>query len=398
VARSALEGSFAVLSAAIETSISELLEVLEKSAYEVVCCRHVSHLTTASGQEIQVGDVTVVPEPDGIIGLTGRIQQEINGAARASSHEDQTVFDPPHSLLIIRETAQETRPFQVGSRLSAKLERFLFTARLLTAGTAQSTYEVSGTTTLVSRISPRMRTFGKGMFDLLVRRTVRLSGDEGIAFATLGGLIDAANVKREGMVATSFDVAVSKFNISHGSSSPFEHLVDLATALEAVLIGADKETEGLTLRLRTRAAALLATADDHARALFDDVGQLYMLRSKLVHGGQIRQRDLHKIVARISTMPAEVAGAERHLGVALHYAVDRMRDVVRRAILARLCLAAGPDPLWPFDGDTTVDAILADDVQRAAWRTQWHEHLDALGVGYAASRARRAVDFTSLDT
>jgi hypothetical protein len=244
VARCAREGSYAALGAAVETSISELLEVLEKSAYEVVCCRHVSHLTTASGQEIQVGDVTVVPETDGIIGLTGRIQQEINGAARAWNREDQTVFDPPHSLLIIRETAQEAPPFQVGGRLSGKLERFLFIARLLTAGTAQSTYEVSGTTTLVSRMSPRMRTFGKGMFDLLVRRTVRLSGDEGIAFATLGELIDAANVKREGMVATSFDVALSKFNLSHSGSSPFEHLVDLATALEAVLIGADKETQG----------------------------------------------------------------------------------------------------------------------------------------------------------
>ena len=43
-----------------------------------------------------------------------------------------------------------------------------------------------------------------------------------------------------------------------------------------------------------------------------------------------------------------------------------MRDLVRRAILARLCLAAKPDPLWPFAGDATVDAILADDAQRAA--------------------------------
>jgi len=73
------------------------------------------------------------------------------------------------------------------------------------------------------------------------------------------------------------------------ASNPYEQLVDLATALEAALIGAERETEGLTLRLRSRVAALLATDDDPARALFDDVNHLYGLRSKLVHGGQITQ-------------------------------------------------------------------------------------------------------------
>lgn len=67
-------------------------------------------------------------------------------------------------------------------------------------------------------------------------------------------------------------------------------LVDLATALEAALLGAERETEGLTLRLRSRTSALLATDDDPARGLFDDVGLLYGLRSKLVHGGQIKRK------------------------------------------------------------------------------------------------------------
>jgi hypothetical protein len=66
------------------------------------------------------------------------------------------------------------------------------------------------------------------------------------------------------------------------------------------------------------------------------------------------------------------------------------RDLVRRAILARLCLAAQPDSLWPFDADTAVDAILADDAQRAAWRAPWHERLAALGVEYAAGPPRSA--------
>jgi len=101
------------------------------------------------------------------------------------------------------------------------------------------------------------------------------------------------------------------------------------------------------LRLRSRVAVLLAVNDDPARALFNDVDHLYRLRSKLVHGGQISEKELRKIIGRISTVPTEAI--ENRFGVALGYAVDRMRDLVRRAILARLCLAAEPHPLWPFE-------------------------------------------------
>src|SRR6266487_3016886 len=37
-----------------------------------------------------------------------------------------------------------------------------------------------------------------------------------------------------------------------------------------------------------------------------------------------------------------------------------------------------------------VDAILADDVRRAAWRERWHARLAALGVEYAAGPARQS--------
>jgi hypothetical protein len=240
-------------------------------------------------------------------------------------------------------------------------------------------------------MNPIMNTFRADWFGGLVRRTVRLSGDEAEAFAALDQLIDAAEVKREGMAATSFDVALAKFNRSHSEDNPYEHLVDLATALEAALIGAERETEGLTLRLRGRVAALLATDDDPAETLFADVGHLYGLRSKLVHGGQISQKELRKAISKISTVPAETV-SEYRFGVAVGHAVDRMRDLVRRAILARLCLAAGPDALWPFADDINVDAILADDAKRTLWRSRWHERIDELGVGEAGSPPSPAVD------
>jgi hypothetical protein len=115
------------------------------------------------------------------------------------------------------------------------------------------------------------------------------------------------------------------------------------------------------------------------------------LRSKLVHGGQIKQKDLRTELRKLSTMPQ--GATDGGFGVAIGYAVDRMRDLVRRAILARLCLAAGPDPLWPFDGSTGVDSLLSDDGIRPHWRERWHQKLAALGIEDAANPPPAAVDF-----
>ena len=374
---------------AISQSIDELIAVLDSRTYEVACCRFVSHLTTQGEHEITLGDITVVPEPEAFGGLTDRIAHEIAGARSAFNRDDPRPFDKPHALLIIRERTEDPEPYEVVQRLSSKLEQFLLLARLFSAGTIYSQFEVQGMTTLVSRMNPFMTEFRGSR--TLVRRTVWLDEQHAPAFEAIGELVDKADVKREGMAATSFDVALAKFNSSHHQESPYETLVDLATALEAILAGGETETEGLTLRLRNRAAALLATDGDSATAIFGDVGLLYGLRSKLVHGGRIKQTDLRRDLRKISTMPE--GEVDHRFGIAIGYAVDRMRDLVRRAILARLCLAAEPDPMWPFSGSIAVDALLADDDARGRWRVSWHNKLAALGVEAAANPPRAAVDF-----
>jgi hypothetical protein len=383
------EDHFDPNSDAVSESIEELLAVLDSPTYEVVCCRFVSHLTTESNAEIALGDITVVPEPEGFGGLTERIAHEIAGGWSAFNRDDPRPSDPPHALLIIRERTDDPEPYEVAQRLSNKLERFLLLARVFTAGTVYSLFEVRGMTTLVSRMNPYMTLFRGSR--ALVRRTVWLNEQDAPAFEAIGELVDRADVKREGMAATSFDVALRKFNSSHHQESPYEDLVDLATALEAILAGGETETEGLTLRLRNRAAALLAADGDPAKAVFGDVGLLYGLRSKLVHGGRIKQNELRRDLGKISMMPE--GEPDNRFGVAIGYAVDRMRDLVRRAILARLCLAAEPDQVWPFGGSIGVDALLSDDETRGRWRASWHDKLAALGVEAAASQPRGAVDF-----
>src|SRR5262249_10100777 len=88
VRRCAREGQFDSHTDAVTEAIDELLRVLDSRAYEVVCCRHVSHVTTTSGDEVRIGDVTVVPEHDGRRELLLRVQDEIRGAARAWNREE----------------------------------------------------------------------------------------------------------------------------------------------------------------------------------------------------------------------------------------------------------------------------------------------------------------------
>lgn len=222
----------------------------------------------------------------------------------------------------------------------------------------------------------------------LIRRTVPLDQNEASGFDRLGKMVDEADVRRDKMAATSFDVAISKFHFARRKTDAYEQLIDLATALEATLLGGDADTAEVTLRLKYRAAALLWCDTDPAQAIFDDVGRLYGLRSRLVHGGDLKSSQLRSMITGIST-----ASDEEAFGISRDRAVDRLRDLVRRAILARMCLAAGDEPLWPFHNQTQVDRALSNPPVAAAWRARWRDDLGQMGVGFAADRARDASEF-----
>lgn len=126
--------------------------------------------------------------------------------------------------------------------------------------------------------------------------------------------------------------------------------------------------------------------------IFKDIGLLYELRSKLVHGGRLHEREIAKLMRSIST----VCDDEGWL-FTLASSVDRLRDLLRRAILARLMLADEPDVIWALGEDSGVDAALADDRLRVNWRKGWHMRLDGIGAGFAAEPARPAVSSISQD-
>lgn len=373
----------------VDESITEMLMVLAEREWEIACCRFVTHLTTATGEPLEVAGIRVIPErrepPPVQHRLAVHIQEEIPGAFAAFNREDPRPYDPPHSLLIATKRA-ESDPYSACERASLSIDRFLRSVRLLTAGTAESAYEVRGPRTLVAGMRPYLVDFGKGSLDSTIRRTVWLDAGMTAAVEGVAVMIESATVERKEMAATSFDVALSRYQRSYGRAGPWDHLVDLATALEAILIAGDSGNEAITFRLRNRAAALLPTSDDPPRAIFDDVGTLYALRSLLVHGGQIKRSKLVNYIGRIST----VADVDM-FGVAVEQAIDRLRDLVRRAILARLCLASEPDPVWPFVGSIRVDEVMTDEAHRVAWRFRWHERMTAMGAEFGIGKPRPAV-------
>jgi hypothetical protein len=148
-------------------------------------------------------------------------------------------------------------------------------------------------------------------------------------------------------------------------------------------------------RLRSASALVqlrcLPQKPDSGTRIFQDVGVLYDLRSALVHGGQLKRSYLRNRVGKISEVPdGEV---DKAFGVSIARAVDRLRDIVRRSILARLCLAYGDEPLWPFGKDVPVDALLADDATRVRWRTQWQQVMRDIDAADSIDAPTSVVEF-----
>ncbi|MBV9662019.1 MAG: hypothetical protein JO337_12765 [Acidimicrobiales bacterium] len=384
IARCSRNGEpFEATATGVEESVTELLAALGSSDAVVAVCRLVSHVTTCDGAPVDLLGVHIVPaEFRG--GIFEEIARHIPGGYSAFNGDDPWPMAQPLSILTVEDRGVDR--YQVASALNARIGRFLRLIRLLYASTCQSFYEVRGETTLVRRLKPYSTVFNGS--HALVQRTVRLSSADEPALVGLSQLLDAVSRQPADMLVTSFGMALAKFAESFQSGGWDEQIVDLTTALEGALSGSS--TTDIILRLKTRAAALLAETDDPAEAIFNDIKHLYDLRSKLVHGGSLRGKDLRKRNYAISTVPHDAPA-----GTATAYMVDRLRDLVRRALLMRICLGGEPVTPWPIDNDEDVDAKLADDATRVEWRKAWRERLASIGAPDAAGRARDAGEFYS---
>ena len=372
--------------AAITDSIEELVRAVTADAWDVACCRVVSHLRTVDGQPWSLGDLQVVPVTGDASAHRRTVCEVINSVIAGSGvamrrSEAAEMFAPPEAVIVTRTVS--AKPFEVVDELSVQIGQLMLAARLLQAGTAQTMYEVRGETSMVRRLRPTLYLFNGQVGPMsrtqMVRRDVVLGPEDQQRIVGLQALIEQAYEPRPEMIVTSFALAVQRHEMSFHAATPYDQIVDLMTALEGAM-GGDSKSDVL-LRLRTRCAALLSTKRDPAPTIFKDVGRLYDLRSTLVHGGDMKTKDLLRIFGSLSGTPAGSV-----FGEAFGHTVDRLRDLVRRSLLVRVCLADGDEPLWPIASDAGVDAALSDDATRVLWRTCWHQTLAAIGAEGSGDR------------
>jgi hypothetical protein len=160
---------------------------------------------------------------------------------------------------------------------------------------------VTGETTFVCRYTARLDEIPHDEHPVPVRPAV-------VSTATIDpvekflALYDGTEHRTEKEVVHGLEMAIIKFTNSFAPKPWFEKIVDLATALEAALSGRDKTD--VTLRICTRSAIILSTDTDPAPTIFTDVKALYDLRSNLVHGAIITQRELEKWLVTVSAVSA----------------------------------------------------------------------------------------------
>lgn len=377
----------------VDSCLEALVSEIEAEVWEVACCREVTHLTTATGQPLELSDVVVIPltaPPYEHSSEADRIISEIIPHSQSAyGRTSPGTWNPPHAIAVARD--YDSKPFEAAKALSRQIDDFLLATRLLHAATCDSVYEIQGETSIVRRFDPTFVRFRGNTASMIptsmLRRTTRLEQRDVKRCHGLSSAIAAAEETADGMLITSFSMAVHKFQISFHAHNWHEQIVDLTIALEATLSGISRT--GVLRRLKTRASALLATPSDPAEAISRDIGILYDIRSRLIHGGPILEEELVTKARKLTTVPDSLPA------IAVDHAVDRLRDLVRRALLARISLATCEPPLWKFGEDREVDAHLADDASKAKWRSTWHSVLMSFDAEGSVERPRTAAEFTS---
>ncbi len=394
----AREEAYSQRSPSVIECIQSMLLELEAEEHEFVCCLGVSDLSTTDGESALVGDVLVVPEHyDDKRQIIDRVGSSIAGA-EAAQRENWYLDLPLDTTLLFTDVRAHSTMFELKSlEAQEALRTFLLILQLLQPTTCRSLFWIIGPTSRLSRVEPLYYPTDQFIRLSPVRRTATVTQSTSTVFSTIGSMLssierhtscssdraDASARRRSGQIlVTSWQVALRNFSQSHGELFWHRNLVDLTTGLEAAMSDIDQATESVTFRLQTRAAALLATDDDPPRTIYRDVGVLYGLRSRIAHGSDIDLRKFDKEIKKLSTASDQSSWLRDY-----HLAIDRLRDLLRRALLARMCLSIeGPDR-WKFGERFDIDRRLSDDRVRNELRTRWRTVMQDAGALEATEAA-----------
>jgi hypothetical protein len=347
-------------------AIDEFLELIEHPEQTWRVMRLVLDVDSRAVDGRSVHDVRI----PSVRGLTETISPELPEGVKASDTVPSAMrgSHEPRTFLIVDRpgrdgwfVAFDARPHMIHASLAL---------RLVTAGTSVDTLELYGQPRMVHVGGPSAQPVdyesGAHYRRVGVVAPGQLAGLEAIATQ-----ICALDARAKDKIPPAMLVACNRFLRSHRAAAWGDVVIDIAIALEAALSTGEKDE--ITLRVKTRAANLLARPGDPPAAIFADVGELLRIRGKVAHGEPIPQNRWQDLYAARGLDQVMV---EDRLAVLF----DRWRDLVRRAILARLLLdVAG---LWRIGTapERGVDEALIDPTRRRDWRRAIRRRATELGI------------------
>ena len=323
------------------------------------------------GETLRVAGVDIIR-----VGATAEtyIEQELRSAGYDVEREHVVSWPDPTSLLVAR--VAEAVSFGTRSRMARRRLRNVTTAvRLATGASASPLVTIAGEPGNVRSVHPHIQPHVRRSMGIAYRPVALGTGDVA-GLEVLCSRVDKWRGDDE-LETNPLLLAIERLNrsVAGPSTAIADIVIDLSVGLEAALSGAD--TSDVGLRLRMRAADLLATANDPGDLIYDDVKQLYGLRSALVHGSVPTPRAFAKTISRVSS-----AARSSHLGEQVEIALDRWRDLLRRAILVRAALASEPS-FWPLKDAVDVDRVLRTESRRVAWLAHVRSYWADVGLASA---------------
>ncbi len=188
--------------------------------------------------------------------------------------------------------------------------------------------------------------------------------------------IDAAQtvVEDRKLGASGWFTALTSFQDSFGFDPWAAQVPRLVRSMEGALLP-EPSAEAIKSRLRLHLCLLLQVDEASSDQLFDSVGHLYDLRSEVEHAADVKSA---KQLRRLKKVSGSVDSPD---GISQQRAVEELRDLARRAIVTRVILASGPEPLRPIQDDDPIDRRLLEDGFRERCRETLAEAADEYGPG-----------------
>ena len=377
---------------AVVKVMAELREVLEGELVEIRAMRFLSNVTT-SEPEIDFGGIRLIAASESTFERNSLAVRQIPGAARLLSENRRFVYDPPHSWLTKSQNTSTDTVESTRLALARELSYYQTALCLYSGATINPHFEISGATTMFSPSHVQVDDFLIAPMGNIMKRGIKVHKDDIMPISEIATWLASSNQASNGVIATPIGIAISKFSGASSFSSGFERIIDLMTALEALLLK-DDETESIGLRLRTRAAILLSTERDSATTIAKDLGALYSVRSILVHGSTLKQSKLASALAKVSSIERQPDFYGR-FGIQLDLAADRLRDLTRRAILMRLALNMAPKSPWTFEISPDLDELSLEPKVGVDLNTLWRGTLNEIGASKSLREAPSAQLFLS---